>query len=102
MTTADHVIDVEQTIGHIFRDVLALDGPVSADSSFFDDLGGTSIRAARVVARIASRYQVKVALRTFFEHPTARDLARTVEAEVRADIARLSDEAVLATIENVE
>lgn len=102
MTAADHVIDVEQTIRGIFRDVLALDGPVNVDSSFFDDLGGTSIRAARVVARISSRYQVKVPLRVVFEHPTARELARMVEAEVRDDIARLSDEAVLATIKDVE
>ena len=87
--------DVEEAVGAIFRDVLAVDGPVDFSRSFFR-IGGTSIMAAKVIARIAARFQVRLSLRTVFEHPTVEELARVVESEVRSDVAGLSDAEVVA------
>lgn len=87
--------DVEEVIGGIFQDVLATDDPVDVSRSFFR-IGGTSIMAAKVVARVSARYRVRLSLRTIFEFPAARDLARVVESEVRSDVSGLSDAEVVA------
>lgn len=87
--------DIEEVISGIFQDVLAVDGPVDVRRSFFH-IGGTSIMAAKVIARVAARYQVRLSLRTVFESPTVRGLARVVETEVRSDVSGLSDVEVVA------
>ncbi|GAA3416443.1 hypothetical protein GCM10018952_44680 [Streptosporangium vulgare] len=87
--------DMEKVIGGIFQDVLATDDPVDVSRSFFR-IGGTSIMAAKVIARISARYRVRLSLRTIFEFPAVRDLARVVESEVRRDVSGLSDAEVVA------
>lgn len=87
--------DIEETIAGIFRAVLAHDKPVDATHSFFR-IGGTSIMAAKVIARISARYRVQLSLRTIFEFPAARDLAQVVESEIRSAVSGLSDAEVVA------
>ncbi|MFD6433358.1 phosphopantetheine-binding protein [Streptomyces venezuelae] len=89
------VTDIEQVIGEIFGDVLATNGPVDVVRDFFR-IGGTSILAAKVIARVSARYRVQLSLRTIFEFPTARELAQVVESEVRSDVSGLSDAEVVA------
>ncbi len=87
-------VSLETTIGAIFADLLGTDGPVDANRSFFQ-LGGTSVLAARLAARIGSRYQVRLPLRAVFERPTVCELAALVEAEVRGGIEMLTDAEVV-------
>lgn len=87
--------DIEKVIGGIFQDVLATDDPVDVTRDFFR-IGGTSILAAKVVARVSARYRARLSLRTIFEFPTVRELARVVEAEIRSDVSGLSDAEVVA------
>ncbi|WP_018802279.1 acyl carrier protein [Salinispora arenicola] len=87
-------VGLETTIGEIFADLLGMDGPVDPNRSFFQ-LGGTSVLAARLAARIGSRYQVRLPLRAVFERPTVREVAALVEAEVRGGIETLTDAEVL-------
>jgi len=87
--------DIEEVIAGIYRTVLAHDEPVDATRSFFR-IGGTSIMAAKVIARISARYQVQLSLRTIFEFPAARDLAQVVESEIRSAVSGLSDAEVVA------
>ncbi|RZU36650.1 phosphopantetheine binding protein [Streptomyces sp. BK022] len=87
--------DIEKVIGGIFQDVLATDDPVDLTLSFFR-MGGTSILAAKVVARVSARYGVQLSLRTIFEFPTAGELAQVVESQVRSDVSGLSDAEVTA------
>lgn len=87
--------DIEEVIGGIFQGVLATDDPVDVHHSFFR-IGGTSIMAAKVIARVAAHYQIRLSLRTFFANPTVGDLAKVVESEVLGDVSRLSDAEVVA------
>jgi len=87
--------DVEEVIAGIYRTVLAHDEPVDVTRSFFR-IGGTSIMAAKVIARISARYRVQLSLRTVFYFPAARDLAQVVESEIRSAVSGLSDAEVVA------
>ncbi len=69
------------TVGQLTRlmaDVLNHPG-VGPDDDFFA-LGGTSLQAARLVARLKSRLAADIDLGQFIEDPTCAGLARRVEA----------------------
>lgn len=87
--------DIEEVIAGIYQTVLDHDGPVDSTRSFFR-IGGTSILAAKVIARISARYQIHLSLRTIFEFPAAGDLAQVVESEIRSAVSGLSDAEVVA------
>ncbi|OUC76204.1 non-ribosomal peptide synthetase, partial [Gordonia lacunae] len=71
----------EQTVAAVYAEVLGLDAPeeVSAEASFFD-LGGTSLSATRVMARLGVALGVEIPVRALFETPTVRALAAAVDA----------------------
>jgi pristinamycin I synthase-3/4 len=64
----------ERQIAGLMAEVLKLPAPASIDSSFFA-LGGHSLSAVRVVARLREVFGVEVRLKAFFETPTAAGLA---------------------------
>ncbi|MER7109336.1 amino acid adenylation domain-containing protein [Streptomyces sp. NPDC000229] len=86
--------ELQESIARIWSDVLAgADGAVpriGARTGFFR-LGGDSLRAARVIARIRETYDIKLPPRTIFDRPTVAGLAEAVEDAVRAEIAALTD-----------
>ena len=71
----------EHAIAAIFADVLAIADParLRAGADFFA-LGGHSLAAARVAARIRDAFDVTVSPRVLFEAPTIRALAAAVRA----------------------
>ncbi|MEM7314513.1 MAG: amino acid adenylation domain-containing protein, partial [Planctomycetota bacterium] len=75
---------LEQSLGNIFADVLAID-EVGVIDNFFD-LGGNSILALQVITRIESQLDEKITAPEFFDRPTVRMLVdhidRTNEAFV--------------------
>ncbi|HEX8423261.1 MAG TPA: AMP-binding protein, partial [Pyrinomonadaceae bacterium] len=73
---------VEELLGNIFAEVLKLE-KVGANESFFN-LGGHSLLATKVVSRVREAFRVDVALRALFERPTVAELARHLEAQLRA------------------
>ncbi|WP_283957796.1 condensation domain-containing protein, partial [Gordonia sp. GAMMA] len=77
--------DAEVAIAGVFADVLGLSAAdsVSVTDSFFD-LGGNSLAATRLAARVSRMLGVPVRVRDVFDAPTVRDLARRTQA---ADIA---------------
>ncbi|GAB2710006.1 hypothetical protein GCM10027089_36960 [Nocardia thraciensis] len=69
---------VEQAVAQAFAEVLGTER-VSADRSFFE-LGGNSLNATRVVARVNSALGSTVALRDLFDAPTVARLAARIPA----------------------
>ncbi|MEV4638763.1 non-ribosomal peptide synthetase [Actinoplanes sp. NPDC049548] len=70
--------EVEQLIARTWADVLDKES-VSADDDFFA-LGGHSLVALRVVARLKDEYGVTIKTRTVYTHPRLRDLAAYVQS----------------------
>jgi amino acid adenylation domain-containing protein len=68
--------DVEELIAQVWREVLQID-EVGANDNFFD-LGGHSLRATRVAARLRIGFRIDLPLRKIFELPTIAELARCV------------------------
>ncbi|MTK33856.1 amino acid adenylation domain-containing protein [Nocardia seriolae] len=80
---------VETAVAKVFADVLETDR-VSIDRSFFD-LGGNSLIATRVVARVNAALGATVALRDLFDAPTVAQLsARIVPGTEIAGLPTLS------------
>ncbi|WP_280381995.1 non-ribosomal peptide synthetase [Nocardia wallacei] len=69
---------VEHAVARAFAEVLGIDR-VGADRSFFE-LGGDSLSATRVVARVNSALGSTVALRDLFDAPTVARLAARIPA----------------------
>jgi acyl carrier protein len=82
--------ETEVELAAVWAEVLHLDR-VYADDGFFD-LGGQSLLAAQVVARVRDRFAVELPLRQVFEAPTLAALAAAVDAERDAAQLRLLDE----------
>ncbi|AQA21191.1 D-alanine--poly(phosphoribitol) ligase, subunit 1 [Rhodococcus sp. MTM3W5.2] len=64
---------VEEVIAGVFADVLGVDR-VSADQDFFD-IGGNSLVATRVVARVNAALGISMGVRELFDAPTVESLA---------------------------
>jgi len=109
---------VEAMVAEAWTQVLGLE-TVSVDANFFT-LGGHSLMATRVIARLQDRAGVQLSVRDLFDTPTVAGLARTIsrvqepQGETRAavhsglshegarrllaDLDRLSDEEVEAIL----
>ncbi|MET9660822.1 amino acid adenylation domain-containing protein [Streptomyces sp. NPDC006510] len=86
---------VEEIIAGIWAE--ALHGPgavaghrIGARQGFFR-IGGNSVRAAQVIARIQEEFDVELPLRAVFERPTVARLAEAVEEAVTAEIETLTE-----------
>ncbi|WET81659.1 amino acid adenylation domain-containing protein [Amycolatopsis sp. QT-25] len=71
--------EVETTLAAIWREVLGVDR-VGVHDSFFG-LGGHSLSAARMLAKVWERLHVQVALHVLFDDPTIASLAACVIGE---------------------
>jgi amino acid adenylation domain-containing protein len=89
----------EEKVAAIWADVLGIER-VGIHDDFFA-LGGHSLRATRVIARVEERFGVALPLRTLFENPTVATLAAAIDAlrpdEDDDELLRL--EQILAEIE---
>ncbi len=70
---------IETTVADTIAELLGAER-IGLDDDFFA-LGGNSLSAVKLSARLSARLGVEVAMRTVFEHPTVAALAATVDAD---------------------
>ncbi|WP_127917303.1 non-ribosomal peptide synthase/polyketide synthase [Prescottella agglutinans] len=85
---------LEEKVVGVFAELLGLE-QVSVDDSFFD-LGGNSLLATRLIARVNAVLGTALGIRELFEYPTAAALA------ARAESARTDSGPELGTLERPE
>ena len=67
---------VEETISRIWSEVLEID-QCGVDDNFFD-LGGDSLLAGRIVARVNRHFRANITVSDFFESATIEKLSRVI------------------------
>lgn len=82
----------EERIAAIWSEVLGV-AEIGVDDDFMD-LGGHSLQAIQVLARVNRAFGVDLSLRSAFEASTIRRLAALVEDAIRAEVSALSAEEV--------
>ena len=82
--------EVKEALLHLWCEVLRI-GPVGVDERFFD-LGGDSVLAAQLVARIRQRLQIDVTLIDFLDRPTIAEQALFVEELLVRRLKQIPDE----------
>lgn len=92
--TSDHPpaaprTETERTVAAIAAELLELDA-VGIDEDFFL-IGGHSLLAAQLHARLSDFFGVELSLRALFDHPTVAGLADEVERAIVAEISSLTD-----------
>jgi amino acid adenylation domain-containing protein len=70
--------ETQRRLAAIWSELLGVE-KVGLNDDFFD-LGGYSLLATRVIARVTERLHVELALRYLFERPTVAELAEAVDA----------------------
>lgn len=89
--------DLEIMLARLWSEVLGIER-IGINDNFLQ-LGGESILATRIVARLRQTLDVELSLVTFFENPTVAGLAAIVEELVLDQIERLSAEEAQSMIE---
>ena len=65
--------DIEKQLARIWEEVLDV-RPIGIHDNFFD-LGGHSLSAGRLVARVTKEFQLEISLQSLFQSPTLADMA---------------------------
>jgi amino acid adenylation domain-containing protein len=65
--------EIEYTLVNVWKEVLSVDRYIGANENFYE-LGGNSIKAMQIIARINKSFDVSVKLKDFLTLPTIRDL----------------------------
>ena len=71
--------EIDKGLISMWQEVLGLDH-ISVEDNFFD-LGGHSLSAMRVLARVARDFHVDVLIKTFFDSPTIAELGLFIERQ---------------------
>jgi amino acid adenylation domain-containing protein len=77
----------------IWQEILELD-KVSVEANFFE-LGGHSLLASNIVSKISDKLDIELSIRTFFDNPTVRSLARYI-----ADSERTLDASTIVPLDH--
>jgi phthiocerol/phenolphthiocerol synthesis type-I polyketide synthase E len=89
--------ELEQLLAELWGEALGL-REVGAEDDFFD-LGGSSLIAVQLLARIRDRLNIDVGIAVVFESPTVSLLAAGIERQLVEYVAGLSDEQVEQALE---
>ncbi|MFZ6014531.1 MAG: amino acid adenylation domain-containing protein [Bacteroidota bacterium] len=85
---ADRSLDpVEEKLLNIWKDVLRRES-IMPDDSFFS-IGGHSLRAAQLIARIHMEFKIEFDLKDVFDHPTIGEMAIKIKSMKSRDIEHI-------------
>ncbi|NBM15846.1 non-ribosomal peptide synthetase [Streptomyces sp. GC420] len=82
--------ETEELVAELWADVLGV-AAIGRHDSFFD-LGGHSLGATRVMARLRHALGLELPLHTLFDHPTVAGLAEAVEEALLAELVEAGSE----------
>ncbi|WP_395350974.1 SDR family NAD(P)-dependent oxidoreductase [Variovorax sp. UC122_21] len=91
--------DLEQGLAELWSEALGI-APVGANDNLFE-LGGDSLLAIRLLARVRKAYGVELHPAAFFKAPTIAELAVLVETRLIEEIEREADAAAETTTTNL-
>ncbi len=89
----------EKELAQVWAEILALDA-VGIDDNFFD-LGGHSLAATRIVARVIKTFQVDVPIQALFAAPTVAEMAAMVTEHQAKKMGTQALGRVLAELESL-
>ena len=89
---------LEKEIAGLWSEVLGM-SPVGVNDSFLD-LGGHSLKAAQVAARISERHDLQLALPTVLQCATVAELALVVAARMAGGADAAAVDSILSDLEN--
>jgi amino acid adenylation domain-containing protein len=99
-TSRQHVAprdEVEQELATLWAEVLGVER-VGVTDNFFD-LGGYSLLATRLLARIRAAFQAEVSLRDFFENPTVEHTAVLVAQSLAEQLGDAELEEMMTSLD---
>lgn len=76
--------EIELTLARIWSDVLG-QAQIGAEDNFFD-LGGDSLLATQVYARLKQAFAIDISLQQMFEHQRITDLSQVIQAELQSEV----------------
>ena len=82
--------DLERVVVELWEDMLGF-APIGVHDSFFE-LGGDSLTATRLIARLADRVSVRIPLKRVLEKPTVAGVADVVDGLLLEKVASMSDD----------
>jgi acyl carrier protein len=91
--------ETETEMAQIWSEVLDLD-EVGIHDNFFD-LGGDSLAATRVAARVLKQFRVELSFKALFESPTVAEAARVIGESPAKTIGDVELAALLDQLESL-
>ena len=85
--------DIQKQLVHIWKDVLGVEEVGILDNFF--DLGGHSLKAAKLLSRVQKRLSVKLAMQDIFANPNIETLSKVIAKSARQEytaIKRVPDQ----------
>ncbi|MBO3462192.1 non-ribosomal peptide synthetase [Aetokthonos hydrillicola Thurmond2011] len=91
---------VEEILAGIWAEILGVE-QVGIYHNFFE-LGGHSLLGTQVISRVHDCFQLKLSLRTLFEHQTIADLALTIVQQIAVETEEEEMDRILAELEQLD
>lgn len=85
----DHTDELGGILTTLFREVLRIDGPIGGSAHFFE-LGGNSLKATMLAARLREQFGFEAGMRDIFDHPTVAEMSAWLRTAAKGEAAPLT------------
>jgi len=91
---------LETRIAEHWRSVLGIEGDISVEDDFFE-IGGNSMVAAQLIARLGDEHGIRLTLRTIFDSGSIAGIARDIERALREEISAMSPDEIAQALAEI-